>query len=160
MYVVGDANTISDEAISSLSNVKRIGTGNAYNKNVSVIEAFAGEIDTSTLYIASAKDFPDSLGASALAPKTSSPVLFVDSPLDESTSTFLKTHIVNNLKVLGGSGSISYDLETTAKNLPLNIGSTNNFTDTIWQDEKYTPRSTVVVTATDGTKKEVPWNGI
>ena len=160
VYVVGDANTISDGAISSLSNVKRIGTGNAYGKNVSVIEAFAGEIDTSTLYIASAKDFPDSLGASALAYKTSSPVLFVDSPMDQATSTFLKSHIVNNLKVLGGSGSISYDLETIAKNLPLDIGSTNNFTDTIWQDEKYTPRATVVVTATDGTKKEVPveWN--
>ena len=160
VYVVGDANTISDEAISSLFNVKRIGTGNAYGKNVSVIEAFAGEIDTSTLYIASAKDFPDSLGASALAYKTSSPVLFVDSPMDQATSTFLKSHIVNNLKVLGGSGSISYDLETIAKNLPLDIGSTNNFTDTIWQDEKYTPRSTVVVTATDGSRKEVPveWN--
>lgn len=160
VYVVGDADTISDEAISSLSNVKRIGTGNAYSKNVDVIEAFGGEIDTSTLYIASAKDFPDSLGASALAYKTSSPVLFVDSPLDDSTSTFLKNHIVNNLKVLGGAGAISYDLETIAKNLPLDVGSTNNFTDTIWQDEVYTPRSTVVVTATDGTKKEVPveWN--
>lgn len=160
VYVVGDTNTISDGAISSLSNVKRIGTGNAYGKNVSVIEAFAGEIDTSTLYIASAKDFPDSLGASALAYKTSSPVLFVDDPMDQSTAAFLKNHIVNNLKVLGGSGAISYDLETIAKNLPLDVGSTNNFTDTIWQDEDYTPRSTVVVTATDGTKKEVPveWN--
>lgn len=160
VYVIGDSSTISDEAISGLSNVKRIGTGDEYEKNVDVIEAFQNEIDTSTLYIASARDFPDSLGASALAPKTSSPVLFVDTPMEDVTSNFLKNHIVNDLRVLGGTASVSYDLENIAKNLTLDVGSTTNFADTIWQDEKYTPRSTVVVTATDGSKKEVPveWN--
>ncbi len=160
VYVIGDQNTISDSVISGLSNVKRVGTGNAYGKNVSIIDAFQDEIDTSTLYIASAKDFADSLGASALAPQTSSPVLFVDSPMDEATSNFLKTHIVNNLKVLGGTGSISYDMENAAKSLPLQVGNTDNIIDSIWQGEKYTPRATMVVTTTDGTKKEVDvdWN--
>ncbi|OAA83202.1 cell wall-binding repeat-containing protein [Clostridium ljungdahlii] len=160
IYVIGDENTIGNSVISGLSNVKRVGTGNAYGKNVSIIEAFQNEIDTSTLYIASAKDFADSLSASALAPNTSSPVLFVDSPMDEATSSFLKTHIVNNLKVLGGTGSVSYDLETIARRLPLQVGTASNITDTIWQGDKYTPRPTMVVTATDGTKKEVAidWN--
>ncbi|WP_446897189.1 cell wall-binding repeat-containing protein [Clostridium sp. LBM24168] len=160
IYVVGDSNTISDSVISGLSNVKRIGSGNAYSKNVGVIQAFQNEIDTGTLYIASARDFPDSLGASALAPKTSSPILFVDSPMDEATSNFLKTHIVNNLKVLGGTGAVSYESESIAKSLSLGVGNTDNITDTIWQNEKYTPRETIVITATDGTKKEMPveWN--
>lgn len=161
IYVIGDQNTISDSVISGLSNVKRVGTGgNAYSENVSIIDAFQDEINTSTLYIASARSFADSLSASAIAPQTSSPVLFVDSPMDEATSNFLKTHIVNNLKVLGGTGSISYDMENAAKSLPLQVGTTDNITDSIWQGEKYTPRSTMVVTATDGTKKEaaVDWN--
>jgi putative cell wall-binding protein len=160
IYVLGDQNTISDSVISGLSNAKRVGTGNAYGKNVSIIDAFQNEIDTSTLYIASARGFADSLSASAMAPQTSSPVLFVDSPMDEATSNFLKTHIVNNLKVLGGTGSISYDMENAAKSLPLQVGTTDNITDTIWQGEAYTPRATMIITATDGTKKEaaVDWN--
>ncbi|MCH3964255.1 MAG: cell wall-binding repeat-containing protein [Clostridium sp.] len=160
IYVVGDSNTISDSVINGLSNVKRIGSGNSYSKNVGVIQAFQNEVDTGTLYIASARDFPDSLGASALAPKTSSPILFVDSPLDEATSNFLKTHIVNDLKVLGGTGAVSYEAESIAKSLSLGVGNTDNITDTIWQNEKYTPRETIVITATDGTKKEMPveWN--
>ncbi|ADK14074.1 MULTISPECIES: cell wall-binding repeat-containing protein [Clostridium] len=161
IYVVGDANTISDNVISGLSNVKRIGSGgNVYARNVSIIQAFQNEVNTGTLYIASAKNFPDSLSASALAPKTSSPVLFVDSPMDEATSNFLKTHIVNSLKILGGTGSVSYDSETSVENMTLGVSGTDAINDTIWQGEKYTPRATMVITATDGTKKEVAidWN--
>lgn len=160
VYVVGDQNTISDSAISGLSNVKRIGYGNDYQKNTSIIDAFQNELNTDTLYVASARDFPDSLGASAVAPNTSSPVLFVDSPMDSSTQAFLKKHIVNKMKILGGDGSISYATEQAAKGLPLGVGSTQNLTDTIWQNEKYTPRPTMIITATDGNKKEVAvdWN--
>ncbi|WP_411679132.1 cell wall-binding repeat-containing protein [Clostridium thailandense] len=160
IYVIGDQNIISDNAISGLSNVKRIGYGNDYERNTSIIEAFQNEVDTNTLYIASAKDFPDSLGASALAPSTSSPVLFVDSPMDNSTQDFLKKHIVTKLKILGGNGSVSYATELAAQDLPLAVGSTQNITDTILQNEKYTPRQTIIITATDGTKKEVAvdWN--
>lgn len=160
VYVVGDENTISDEAIKGLSNVKRIGYGNSYEKNTSIIDAFQSEIDTDTLYIASAKDFPDSLAASALAPRTASPVLFVDNPMDASTQSFLKKHIVNKLKVLGGPGSVSYEAEQIAKGLPLGVGKVDNITDTIWQNEKYTPPSTMIITATDGNKKEIDidWN--
>lgn len=160
VYVVGDQNTISDSAIEGLANVKRIGYGNNYKKNTSIIEAFQNEISTDTLYVASAKDFPDSLGASAIAPNTASPVLFIDSPIDSSTEDFLKKHIVNKLKILGGNGSISYNTELAAQGLPLAVGTTQNISDTIWQNEKYTPRPTIIVTATDGNKKEVAvdWN--
>lgn len=160
IYVVGDSSIISNNAIKGLSNVRRIGSGNVYKRNVDVIEAFQNEINTSTVYLASARDFPDSLTASAIAPKTSSPVLFIGNPMDEATSNFLSTHIINNLKILGGLGSISYESENLAKALPLDVDSAGNITDTIWQGDKYTPRATVVVTATDGSKKEVAvdWN--
>lgn len=160
IYVIGDENSISSDEVSGLSNIKRIGSGNIYKRNTDIINAFQNEINTSTLYIASAKDFPDSLGASALAPRTSSPILFVDGPIPSSTQDFLKAHIITNVKILGGNGAVSYDAEQVVKNLPLGIGSTENLTDTIWQSEKYTPRPTVIITATDGNKKEVfvDWN--
>lgn len=160
IYVVGGTDRISDSDISALTNAKRIGSGDDYEMNTSIIEAFKSEINTGTLYIASAKDFPDSLGASAIAPQTSSPVLFVDSPMAQSTQDFLKTNIVNNIKVLGGTGAVSYEAEQISGTLPLNVAQTANLSDTIWQDEKYTPRSSMVITASDGNKKEVAvdWN--
>jgi|GEM_PF-2668507 Putative cell wall-binding domain len=160
IYVVGGTDRISDSDISGLTNVKRIGSGDDYEMNTSIIEAFENEMNTGTIYIASAKDFPDSLGASAIAPKTSSPVLFVDSPMSESTKEFLKNNIVNNIKVLGGAGAVSYEAEQISGSLPLNVAQTSNLSDTIWQNEKYSPRKTMVITASDGNKKEVAvdWN--
>ncbi len=160
IYVVGGQDKISDSVIAGLPNVKRIGTGDIYSSNVGVIEAFLGEIKTDTIYISSAKDFPDSLGAAALAPRTSSPIVFVDSPMSYDTERLLKSHIVNNIKVLGGPGAVSYEAEQIAKSLPQGVASTQNITDTIIQNEKYIPRPTMVITASDGTKKEVnvDWN--
>lgn len=160
IYVVGGQDKISDSIISGLPNVKRIGGGDTYSSNVGVINAFSSEISTDTIYIASAKDFPDSLGASALAPRTYSPIVFVDSPMSYATQNFLKTHIVNNIKVLGGPGAVSYESEEIAEKLPSAVASVENITDTILQNEKYTPRPTMIVTASDGSKKEVnvDWN--
>jgi len=160
IYVVGGADRISDTDISGLTNVKRVGSGDNYEMNTSIIKAFQSEINTGTLYIASAKDFPDSLGASAIAPKTFSPVLFVDSPMSEATKEFLKNNIVSTIKVLGGTGAVSYEAEQISRSLPLNVAQTENLTDTIWQNEKYSPRKTMVITASDGNKMEmaVDWN--
>ncbi|NMM61465.1 cell wall-binding repeat-containing protein [Clostridium sp. P21] len=160
IYVVGGQDKISDSVILGLPNVKRIGIGDSYSSNIGIIEAFIGELKTDTVYISSAKDFPDSLGASALAPRTYSPVVFVDSPMSYDTQNFLKSHIVNNIKVLGGPGAVTYESEQIAKNLPSAVASIQNVTDTIIQNEKYTPRPTMVVTASDGSKKEVSvdWN--
>ncbi|AKN33941.1 cell surface protein [Clostridium carboxidivorans P7] len=160
IYVVGGQDKISDSVISGLPNIKRIGGGDIYSSNIGVVNAFLGELKTDTIYISSAKDFPDSLGASALAPKTTSPIIFVDSPMSYATQNFLKSHIVNNIKVLGGPGAVSYESEQIAKSLPSAIASIDNITDTIVQNEKYTPRPTMIVTASDGSKKEVnvDWN--
>ncbi|WPC41010.1 cell wall-binding repeat-containing protein [Clostridium sp. JS66] len=160
IYVVGGQDKISDSVISGLPNIKRIGGGDIYSSNIGVVNAFLGELKTDTIYISSAKDFPDSLGASALAPKTTSPIIFVDSPMSYATQSFLKSHIVNNIKVLGGPGAVSYESEQIAKNLPSAVASIDNITDTIVQNEKYTPKPTMIITASDGSKKEVnvDWN--
>ncbi len=156
IYVIGGTDQISDSIMSLIPNAKRIGYGDAYERNASIIDAFQNEISTGTLYIASAKDFPDSLGASALAHRTSSPILFVDMPINNTTNNFLKSKIVNNIKILGGDGAVNYETEQIVKNLPLEVENTDNITDTIWQNEKYTPRQSMVITASDGNRKEVP----
>lgn len=159
-YVVGGTDQISDSVLSYIPNAKRIGEGDVYQRNTSIINAFQNEISTGTIFVASARDFPDSLVASSIAPKTSSPILYVDSPLSDYTINLLSSKIVNNIKILGGTGVVGYDLEYILSSIPLSISYVNNITDTIWQNQKYTPRPTVVVTATDGTLKEMPvtWN--
>lgn len=159
-YVVGGTAQISDSVLSYIPNAKRIAQGDVYERNVSVINAFQNEISTGTIFVASAQDFPDSLVASSIAPKTASPILYVDSPISPATENLLRSKIVNNIKILGGTGVVGYDSEYILGSLPLDIGYVENITDTIWQNQKYTPRPTVVVTATDGSIKEMPvkWN--
>lgn len=156
VYVVGDSGQISDSVTSLVPKAKRIGKGDIYQRNAGVLDAFQNEVSTGTIYIASAKDFPDSLVAAAIAPKTSSPILYVDSPLSSSTVDFLKSKVVNNIKILGGTGVIDYDIQENLQYIPLGVGDVNNVTDTIWQGDKFTPRPTMVITASDGSIKEVP----
>ncbi|MTK11635.1 MAG: cell wall-binding repeat-containing protein [Clostridiaceae bacterium] len=160
VYVVGDSGQISNSVVNLVPKAKRIGYGDIYGRNTGVIDAFQNEISTGTLYIASAKDFPDALVAAALAPKTSSPILYVDSPMSASTINYLRSKIVNNIKILGGTGVVDYDTQESIRYIPLEVSNINDITDTIWQGEKYTPRPTMVVTASDGNIKEVPvkWN--
>lgn len=159
-YVIGGDSEVSSSIIGSFPNAKRIGDGDIYSRNTGVIDAFQNEISTGTLYIASAKDFPDSLVAAAIAPQTQSPVLFVGDYIPQTVQNFLRSKIVNNLKILGGLGSVSYDTQETVAYLPLSVSSTNSITDTIWQGDNYNLRPTMVVTASDGSLKEVPvtWN--
>lgn len=160
VYVVGGSGQVSDSVVSLVPKAKRVGSGDIYGRNTGVIDAFQNEVSTGTLYIASAKDFPDSLVAAALAPKTSSPILYVDSPMSESTANYLRSKIVNDVKILGGTGVVDYETQELITYIPLEVGSVNDITDTIWQGEKYTPRPTMIVTASDGSIKEVPvkWN--
>lgn len=159
-YVVGGKAQISDTVISYIPSAKRIAEGDIYERNTGIISAFQNEISTGTIFLASAKDFPDSLVAASMAPKTSSPILYIDSPISDATMNFLRSNIVNSIKILGGTGVVDYYTQQIAEALPLNIAYVDNFTDNIWQNQKYTPRPTIVVTATDGNIKEVPvtWN--
>lgn len=159
-YVVGGKSQISDSVMTYIPNSKRIAEGDVYERNVGIINAFQNEISTGTIFVTSAKDFPDSLVASSIAPKTASPILYVDSPMSQATENLLRSKIVNNIKILGGVGVVGYDLEYTLGSIPLDIGYVENITDSIWQNQKYTPKPTVLVTATDGTIKEMPvtWN--
>ncbi|MBC2582119.1 cell wall-binding repeat-containing protein [Clostridium sp. DJ247] len=159
-YVIGGTDQISDDVISYIPSAKRIADGDVYKRNADIINAFQNEISTGTLFLASAKDFPDSLVAASVAPKTSSPILYIDSPISDATTNFLRSKIVNNIKILGGTGVVDYYTQQIAEALPLNIAYVDNFTDSIWQGQKYTPRPTIIVTASDGTIKEVPvtWN--
>lgn len=159
-YVIGGSSEISSSIIGSFYSAKRIGDGDVYSRNTGVINAFQNEISTGTLYVASAKDFPDSLVAAAIAPKTKSPVLFVSDYIPQTVQNFLRSSIVDNLKILGGLGSIDYNTQENIAYLPISVSSTDSITDTIWQGDKYNLRPTIVVTASDGSIKEVPvtWN--
>ncbi|WP_027626169.1 cell wall-binding repeat-containing protein [Clostridium lundense] len=160
IYVIGGEDQISSKVLKSIPNSIRIGSGDYYKRNIDVVNAFQNELNFSTVYVASGRDFADALSASSIAPKTASPIIFVDKTLNGYTKSFIQGKIINNLGVLGGNGSISYSTEVTLKYLPLEVADTENIKKDIYQNEKFTPPSTIVVTASDGTKKEskVNWN--
>jgi putative cell wall-binding protein len=160
VYVIGGQTQISDDILKVIPQCKRIGDGDIFSRNIDIIDAFKSELNTSTVYIASDRAFPDSLVASAIASRTASPIVFVDDYVPNAIYNFLKSEIVSNMKILGGGGSVSYSIENELKSIPLSVSYVNNFTDTIWQNDKYIPRSTVLVTADAGVVKDVPvtWN--
>ncbi|KAJ52120.1 putative cell wall-binding protein [Clostridium tetanomorphum] len=159
-YVIGGEDQISSKVFKGIPNALRIGSGDYYKRNIDVINAFQNELDFSTVYIASGRDFADALSASAIAPKTSSPIVFVGSSLNSYTKNFIQGKIINDIGILGGTASVSYGMETTMKYLPLEVSDTNNIKKDIYQNEAFNPPSTIVVTASDGSKKEVQvtWN--
>lgn len=160
IYVIGGEEQISNKVLKSIPNSIRIGSGDYYKRNIDIINAFQNELNFSTVYVASGRDFADALSASSIAPKTASPIVFVDKSLNSYTKSFMQGKIINNIGVLGGNASVSYGTEVTLKYMPLEVEDTDNIKKDIYQNEKFAPPSTIVVTASDGSKKEsaVKWN--
>lgn len=163
VYVIGTKKQVGDNVTDIIPNVIRIANdSDIFSRNVDIISQFKNEISTSTIYVATSKNFADSLAASALAAQTGSPVILVGDYISSSTNAFLSSSIVANVKILGGGGAISYTQEDEIKRIPLSVSDNNYnlFTDTIWQDDTYIPRTTVVVNTSSGEEKDVnvTWN--
>jgi putative cell wall-binding protein len=163
IYVVGGEDEISDDIFEILPDAKRIADDtDVFSRNIDIINEFKTELNTATVYVATDREFSDSLAASPIAAKTNSPIVFVGDYIHDVTSNFFSSEIIANIKILGGSGAISYENESYLKNIPLAVSDDSSyvFTDTIWQNDAYTPRTTVVVNTSAGIKKDVnvTWN--
>lgn len=160
IYVIGGQDQISNKVFNKIPNAIRVGSGDLYKRNIDIINAFQNELDFGNVYVASSRDFADALSASALACKSASPIVLSGSNLSNRTKNFMGTKIINNVSVLGGNASVSYNTEQILKYLPLKVADTENIRKEIWQNESFTPPSTIVVTASNGNMEEVSvtWN--
>ncbi|RXM54787.1 hypothetical protein DP134_09775 [Clostridium tetani] len=160
IYVIGGQDQISNKIFNKIPNAIRVGNGDIYKRNIDIINAFQNELDFGNVYVASSRDFADALSASALACQSLSPIVLAGGNLSNSTKSFMKSKIINNVSILGGSASVSYNVEQILKYLPLRVADTENIRKEIWQNESFTPPPTIVVTANNGNMEEVSvtWN--
>lgn len=111
--VVGSTSWVCEGVFTQLSNAKRISGNDIYHSSVVVASYFGA--DTSRIFLATGKDFPDALSGSGLAAKNNSPILFVGDPL----SSYVKQYLTDNkgkstvINLLGGTGAISKSIQDT-----------------------------------------------
>lgn len=108
-YVLGDAQTVSDQVLEQLPSPERLSGSDRYAANFAIIKAFAEDLDWSTCYLATGEDFPDALSGSVYASLTHSPVLLVREPLSQETLRFIQDHspTIKKLIAFGGTGVVS-----------------------------------------------------
>ncbi|BAH06270.1 cell wall-binding repeat-containing protein [Clostridium kluyveri] len=118
-YVLGSMDAISNITAYTFPNAKRIAMGNSrYDRNLDIINTFAGYIDFSTIILASGADFPDALSGTALAALNGNPIIltgeysysgYTEKANDNFIETLLGNEDTKNIYALGLEGSISED---------------------------------------------------
>lgn len=115
-YVLGGSDYVSDEVAAKFPNTERVDNISAdknCEKNAAIVNKFASSLDFSTVYIATGKDFPDTLAGAALAAVKGAPILFVNDSVNSSMNGSIKSVISNNagaiknVIALGGTGVVA-----------------------------------------------------
>lgn len=114
IVVVGGTLSVSAGVYSQLAaiqpNIERIGGSNRFEASRNIVaDAFVGE-NPSIAYIATGLNYPDALGASAAGGAFGYPVILVNGgngTIDAATMTLLDDLNVTQVKVAGGSASVS-----------------------------------------------------
>lgn len=106
IIVVGRSDTVSDTVLGELLNAKRYCGSDYYQTAVVVAEMFGA--DTSKIFFATGRDFPDALTGSALAAKFNNPIIFVNDPIADSVKQYLSKNksITKSIRLLGGEAVI------------------------------------------------------
>ncbi|AYD39320.1 cell wall-binding repeat-containing protein [Clostridium fermenticellae] len=119
--VVGTSNIMNDSILKALGvnpSTRINGGADRFATNLNVLKAFSSDLKADSIYVANATaddGYADALVASALAGKTASPLILVDT--DDSSATSNALSYYNSEKtdststyVVGGEGVISKDL--------------------------------------------------
>ncbi|MBH0131374.1 cell wall-binding repeat-containing protein [Salinibacterium sp. NK8237] len=120
IVVAGGSSVVSGSVLSALKklapSVKRLGGSDRYETSRLIIDyAFDS---APTAYLATGRNFPDALSASAAAGSIGAPVILVDgnkSSIDKSTSALIKSLGVTQTNIAGGTGVVSSGIESALK---------------------------------------------
>ncbi|AFM43212.1 cell wall-binding protein [Desulfosporosinus acidiphilus SJ4] len=124
-YVVGGTGVISDSILSQLPSPTRLSGQDRYDTNISVLKAFAGQLDFSTCYISTGENYADALAGSVLASITSSPLILVSNPVEQSTLNYTGSisGTITKEVVFGGTAVVP-DSVLTSLNGTTNVSNT------------------------------------
>lgn len=154
-FVIGGTGVISDKVMQQLPLPERVWGADRFMTNVAVLNRFAKDISFDKVYAATGYNFPDALAGSALAPKTSSPIILVDKILSDSTADYinLKMPSIKQICALGGEGVVPQSI--LINNVYGNTqGNISNFGLVAKQGEWiYYNNTTLYKVKTDGTGK-------
>ena len=118
-YVVGGSSVLNTSIQTSLPNSKRLsggGGGDIYANNLSVINQFAGALNFDRIYLASGKDFANSVSAVALGAKNAAPIFLTEkNSISKAVIDFIKNKKVKHVIILGGVDSVSEGVEKLVK---------------------------------------------
>lgn len=134
---------MGDTVKSYFKDAKIITGENKYERNVNLINTFSEGLDLSKVYVATGLDFPDALGASVLAARTSSPIIMTEGSVPKAIRDFLMSNVISDICVVGGSGVVSYTAESLIKGMPAYILSTDTIYLSVLANEKYDLPKTV-----------------
>jgi putative cell wall-binding protein len=127
-FVIGGTGVVSDKVMQALPLAERVWGDDRYKTNVAVLNRFVVDLNFDNVYIATGSGFPDALSGSALASKTSSPIILMGKTVSISIADYmiLKLPSINKLWVLGGEGVVPQSILTN--NVYGNTsGNINNF---------------------------------
>lgn len=108
-YVIGETTVVSNNVVGQLKNPERLGGSDRYKTNKSILDRFKGELDLSSVYIASGFTFPDALASSALAGKNNNFVILshttradetVRSEISENRGEIRKAYILGSNTII------------------------------------------------------------
>jgi murein DD-endopeptidase MepM/ murein hydrolase activator NlpD len=120
IIVVGGEAIVGGAVFNELANlaprISRLGGSDRYQTGeILALEAFNSSTEA---FIATGRDFPDALAASAAAGARSAPVLLVDGLADtvrESTVRALRSLGVTSVRLAGGTGAVSAGIESSLR---------------------------------------------
>ncbi|MCM8712139.1 cell wall-binding repeat-containing protein [Clostridium sp. SYSU_GA19001] len=117
-FIIGGQTLIGDYAVDSFKDSTRIYGKDRYETNMKIINKFYGDLNFSTIYIATGQDFPDALAGAALAQTTSSPIVLTSLYNDENAKNLLYSHIpvIKDINLLGGEAVVPSSIAYFSEN--------------------------------------------
>jgi len=161
-YIIGGTGVISDSVMRPLPGAERIGGVDRFATNTQVLNKFENELNFEKAYISTGNDFPDALAGSALAAKTSSPIILMDKTVSNMTKDYINRMfpLIKQFGVLGGEGVVpSSALQEINPEISVNgntQGNLNNFGFVAKQgDYIYYSNNSLYKSKVDGSEKMV-----
>ncbi len=128
-YIIGGQAVLSSSIENQVSEPERLSGLNRYETNLEVLKAFAGEYNYDNVFIATGNKFADALSGAALASKTSSPMILVQSSMNADSARYLvsKENLNTKILALGGESAVSNSIVKSAIDSKSTIAVTKNY---------------------------------
>lgn len=136
-YIIGGTSCIGQDILNTVPESLRLSGEDRYETNEKVMNWFKDDLKFENVYVAvgggaNGNEFADALCGSALASKTSSPIILTDKSLASKTQNLMKFVLKNGSKVmaLGGESVVPESIITSLKDIAASIPASNSGTGT------------------------------